>query len=31
MRTAARFAGQMATQQKELARKREAMGYMGGD
>ena len=30
MRTAARFAGQMATQQKELARKREAMGYMGG-
>ena len=31
LRTAARFAGQMATQQKELARKREAMGYMGGD
>ena len=31
MRTAARFAAQMAAQQKELQRKREAMGYMGGD
>ena len=31
MRTAARFAAQMAASQKELQRKREAMGYMGGD
>ena len=31
MRTAGRFAAQMAASQKELQRKREAMGYMGGD